>query len=145
MPWFTAPVDGWELSSLGPSSGTPVQISGFHPQDPSGVPVPPRGLHTHLSVRPTRSALALVRSLGIRQSRSGQAEGAATGIPVPLSNRPRDSASAARPASPASLPSPPLAAAPANSWEGSAHSRAPLGKFNLAATPLGRPRPTRAR
>eukprot|EP00069_Balaena_mysticetus_P014627 bmy_01592T0 len=57
-------------------------------------------------------------------------------MPSPLSNRPRDSASAARPAAPAAPPAPPRATAPTNPGEGPAHPRAPLGKFNLTASPL---------
>lgn len=76
-----------------------------------------------------------MRSLGIRQD-CDRAEGAGAGIPDCLSNRPRDSASTARRAVPAAPPTPPLPARPANPRGGPAHSRAPLGKFNLTASPL---------
>ena len=132
-PWLSAPVDGWELpdlrvpepwestypgATLGPVGGPAAARRPRTPTSPSGPPVP-RGLR-------------LGRSESNRwTTRSGQAEGAATGIPSPLSNRPRDSASTACPAAPAAPRTPPRAPAPANSGEGPAHTPALLGKFNF--------------
>lgn len=67
---------------------------------------------------------------------TGQAEGVTPAIPGPHRNRPPDSARAVCPAEPAARPAPPRRAAPANPGEGPAHPRAPLGEFNLPATPL---------
>lgn len=64
--WLSAPLIGWRLPRSG-SMEAPIQISGFHPWDPSVVLALPGDRHTHLSVQPVRPAQARVSSLGIRQ------------------------------------------------------------------------------
>lgn len=118
---------------------THVQIAEFHPGTRRGSwRCPEARTPTSQSGSPVRRGLKLGHLGSDRWSRNGQAEGAATRIPGRLSNRPPDSASAARPAAPADSPAPPApprAAVPASLREGPAHPCAPLGKFNLVATP----------
>lgn len=148
-PWYPFPRSRTLSHGLEPPwLGVPEPLSRY----PGSTPRTRRGSRclpeactpTSPSGPPAGRGLSLGRSGSDRQTGSRQAEGAATGSPVPLSNRPRASASAARPAAPAAPPAPPRAATPANSRDGPAHPRAPLGRFNLAATPRGRPRPARA-
>ena len=132
-PSLSAPVDGWELPDL----RVPEPWESTYPGatlEPVGGPAAARRPRTPTSPScpPVPRGLRLGRSESNRwTTRSGQAEGVATGIPGPLSNRPRDSASTACPAAPAAPRTPPRAPAPANSGEGPAHTPALLGKFNF--------------
>ncbi|CAI9157328.1 unnamed protein product [Rangifer tarandus platyrhynchus] len=132
-PWLSAPVGGWELPGL----RVPKPWESTYPGatlEPVGGPAATRRPRTPTSSSgpPVPLGLRLGRSGSNRwTTRSGQAEGAATEIPGPLSNRPWDSASTACPAAPAAPRTPPRVPAPANSGEGPAHPRALLGKFNF--------------
>lgn len=131
IPWLRDPVCKRGLPGLGvPEPG--IHISRFHPRTWRGSwSCPKVRTLTSQPGPPVRRGLRLGLLVSNRWTRSGQAEGAATGIPDPLSNRPWDSASAARPAAPAALPAPPRAAALANHREGPAHPLAPLERFNF--------------
>lgn len=138
IPWFRALLDGWGFPGLGVPDTLPRNsdftlgpVGGpgavWRPAHPPLSPARPSCAGSGVVAQDPTGGLGLVRR---KARRLGSQTGSATvsGILEAPPVQP-----------PAALPAPPLTATTANPREGPAHPGAPLGKFNLAATPLAGP------